>query len=534
MEINKLDFDYVVIGAGSAGCVLANRLSANPANDVALLEAGGKDNYPWIHIPIGYFKTLHNPKYDWCYRTEPDPGLNGRSLEWPRGKVLGGSSSINGLLYIRGQKEDYDLWRQLGNIGWGFDDVLPYFVKSESNENGSDAYHGADGPLAVSNIRVKRGVTDAFIESAASIGIPKSDDFNGESQEGVGYFQLTKKNGLRWSSAKAYLKPARSRQNLSVVTHALARRIVFEGKKAVGVEISRNGKIETIRARKEVILSAGAIGSPQILQLSGVGPASVLKEQGIDVLSELKGVGENLQDHLQIRSVYKTSEKTLNDEANSWFGQVMIGAQYMLQRRGPMAMGVSQVCAFARSDEALDVPDIQFHIQPLSTDNPGHGLHKFSAFTSSVCQLRPESRGHVHINSADPEAYPKIFANYLATETDCSVAIRGVRLGRKIAKANPLASMITDEHEPGWNLESDDEILDWVRNRATTIYHPTSTCKMGNDDMSVVDNRLKVHGFDGLRVADASIMPTLVSGNTNAPSIMIGEKASDLVLEDAV
>ena len=324
---NNLEFDYVIVGAGSAGCVLANRLSANSRHSVAILEAGGKDNYPWIHIPIGYFKTLHNPKYDWCYHTEPDPGLNGRSIEWPRGKVLGGSSSINGLLYIRGQKEDYDKWRQLGNIGWGYDDVLPYFIRSENNENGGDEHHGGSGPLTVSNIRVKRGVTDAFIDAAENIGIPKSDDFNGDDQEGVGYFQLTKKNGLRCSSAKAYLKPAKNRKNLSIITKAHTNKIIFEGKKAIGVEARINGTIQIIRARKEVILSAGAIGSPQILQLSGIGEAGLLKSHGIEVIQQLKGVGENLQDHLQIRSIYKTNQPTLNDDSNSIFGQIKIGAQ---------------------------------------------------------------------------------------------------------------------------------------------------------------------------------------------------------------
>ena len=523
----------MVIGAGSAGCAIAARLSEDPSVTVGVIEAGGRDRNPWIHIPVGYFKTMHNPAVDWCYRTAPDPGLNGRSLEWPRGKVLGGSSALNGLLYIRGQRQDYDHWRQLGNPGWSWEDVLPYFKRSEAQERGADDLHGADGPLAVSDMRAHRVLCDKFIEAAVAAGIPRNDDFNGDAQEGVGYYQLTMKNGLRCSTATAYLKPARGRRNLSILTNALTRRIVLSRGRAAGVEIDRDGLRETVEASREVILAAGAIGSPQILQLSGIGPGALLQGLGIEVRCDLPGVGENLQDHLQARSVYEVTEPTLNDEVNSWFGQMRIGLEFMLKRTGPMTMGASQVGAFTRTRPELETPDIQFHIQPLSSQSPGHGLDPFSAFTTSVCQLRPESRGHVRITSPDPNRHPEILANYLATDLDRKVTIEGVRMGRRIARSSPLAEIVRDEREPGYRAETDDEILDWIRDRATTIYHPAGTCKMGQDKMAVVDERLRVRGVAGLRVADASIMPTITSGNTNAPAIMIGEKVAAMMAEDA-
>ncbi|MDH3667441.1 MAG: choline dehydrogenase [Paracoccaceae bacterium] len=528
-----MQFDYVVVGAGSAGCAIAARLSEDATPTVALIEAGGRGRNPWLHIPVGYFKTMHNPSVDWCYRTAPEPGLNGRRIEWPRGKVLGGSSALNGLLYVRGQPQDYDHWRQLGNPGWAWDDVLSYFKRSERQERGGNKLHGGDGPLAVSDMRAHRALCDKFIAAAVAAGIPANDDFNGTDQEGVGYYQLTMTNGLRCSSATAFLKPARRRPNLHIVTDAMTRRVILERGRAIGVEIERAGIVETVHAGREVVLAAGAIGSPQILQLSGLGPAELLRSHGIDVACDLPGVGENLQDHLQARAVYEVTEPTLNDEVNSLFGQMRIGIEFILKRTGPMTMGASQVGAFARTRPDCETPDIQFHIQPLSSQNPGHGLDRFSAFTTSVCQLRPESRGHVRITSADPNVHPAICANYLKAEVDRTTTIAGVRVGRRIAEASPLAEIVKDEREPGYAAETDDEILDWIRDRATTIYHPAGTCKMGQDDMAVVDARLRVHGVDGLRVADASIMPTITSGNTNAPAIMIGEKVADMVAQDA-
>ncbi len=527
-----MEFDYVVIGAGSAGCAVAARLSEDPGVTVALIEAGGPARNPWLHIPVGYFRTMHDPAVDWRYRTTPEPGLDGRSIEWPRGKVLGGSSALNGLLYVRGQPEDYDHWRQLGNAGWGWSDVLPLFRLSERQERGSDEFHGDDGPLAVSDMRAHRELCDRFISAAVAAGIPANDDFNGPDQEGVGYFQLTMRNGLRCSAATAYLRPARRRSNLRVVTHALVRRIVFEDRRAAGAEIERDGRRETVTARREVVLSAGAIGSPQILQLSGVGPAGLLAGHGIAPVLDLPGVGENLQDHLQARAVYEVATRTLNDEVNSLSGRILIGLDFLLRRRGPLTMGASQVGAFTRTRPEVATPDIQFHIQPLSSATPGRGLDPFPAVTFSVCQLRPESRGHVRIVSPDPHAHPEILANYLATETDRQTLVAGVRIGRRIAGAPPLAEIVSCEREPGPDARTDDDILDWVRARATTIYHPCGTCRMGRDRMAVVDARLRVRGIGGLRVADASIMPTITSGNTNAPAIMIGEKAAALIREE--
>jgi len=530
------EYDYIVVGAGSAGCVLANRLSADPVNKVLLLEAGAKDWNPWIHVPVGYFKTMHNPSTDWCYMTEPDKGIDDRKLQWPRGKVLGGSSSLNGLLYVRGQREDYDRWEALGNKGWSFKDVLPYFKKSEDQERGADDYHGVGGLLKVSDLRLRRPIADMFIKAAEQIGIPFNKDYNGAEQEGVGYFQQTAHKGFRWSTAKGFLKPARSRSNLTVLTHAHTSRIIFDESgditKAVGIEYLRKGSLQKVKANKEIILSAGAIGSPQILQLSGVASTELLNKHNIPVVKELPGVGQNLQDHLQIRLVFKTKQNTLNDELNSYFKQFKVGLQYFLNRTGALTLAASQIVIFTKTKEELDRPDIQFHFQPLSADKPGDGVHPFSAFTTSVCQLRPHSSGHLEIKSSDPLQHPAIYPNYLSDERDLEVAVESIKVARRIAEAPALAGEIVDEFVPGREFQTDEELLLAARKFSQTIYHPTSTCKMGHDDMAVVDDRLRVHGIQGLRVADASIMPEITSGNTNAPAIMIGEKASDMILED--
>ncbi len=528
------DWDYIIVGAGSAGCVLANRLTEDGKTRVLLLEAGSSDRYVWIHVPVGYFKTMHNPTTDWMYKTEPDPGLGGRSLDWPRGKVLGGSSSINGLLYIRGHRSDFDTWRQLGCAGWSHEDVLPYFIRSEDQERGADDLHGKGGPLGVSNMRISREICDRFIAAAEQAGVPRNDDFNGREQDGAGYFQLTARNGLRCSTAVGYLRPAMRRGNLSVVTEAHTRRIVIEGGRATGVLYNQYGRDRLARAKGEVILAAGAIGSPQILMLSGVGPAEHLGEQGIAVNHALPGVGKNLQDHLQVRAVYKLNRPlSINDEVRSIFGRGLAGLQFMLTRRGVLSMAASQVCAFVRTRPGLEAPDIQFHVQPLSTDKLGYGLHPFPGFTMSTCQLRPESRGEILLKT--PEAFdaPAIHPNYLATEMDRQTQIAGLRFSRTIASQAALAEVIESEYVPGAEVQSEEELLHAVRTHSATIYHPVGTCKMGHDALAVVDDRLRVHGVGGLRVVDASIMPTLTSGNTNAPTIMIAEKASDLIREDA-
>lgn len=532
---NWVEFDFVIIGAGSAGCAIANRLSANGKYKVALLEAGGRDWYPWIHIPVGYFRTMGNPKTDWGYMTEPDPGLNGRSLKWPRGKVLGGSSSINGLLYVRGQAQDYDTWAQMGNPGWGWDDVLPLFKRAESYAGGDPDVRGRDGPLSVSDSAVSREIVDRYLEAAVTAGYRRNPDYNGTDQEGVGPFQLTMRNGRRCSSAVAYLAPARGRENLSILTKCAAQRLTFRGKQATGVQVWYRGKSQHIRAHREVIVTAGAIASPQLLMVSGLGDPDALSPHGIEVVADLPGVGRNLQDHLQARPVYKTTLSTINTEISNLFKQALIAMQYAATRRGPMTMAASLGTAFLKTRPDLDTPDIQFHVQPFSADQKLNAPHDFNAFTASVLQLRPESTGHLALRSADMRDYPEIHPNYLSTKTDQDTLVAGIRIARHIARQSPVAEVITEEYTPGAALadEDYDGLLNWARDKSTTIYHPTGTCKMGTDRLAVVDARLRVHGMQGLRVADASIMPVIVSGNTNAPAMMIGEKLSDMVLADA-
>ena len=538
MAENNGTYDYIVIGGGSAGCVLANRLSADPSKRVLLLEAGGRDSNPWIHVPVGYFKTLHNPKTDWCYKTDPDPGLNGRRIDWPRGKVLGGSSSINGLLYVRGQSADYDHWRQLGNVGWSYEDVLPFFKRAEDQERGADEFHGTGGPLSVSDMRYRSGICEAFIAAAEEIGVPRNDDFNGAVQEGAGYFQLTTRKGWRCSTAAAYLKPARRRRNLEIQTHAHVERLRFggDGGAAVtGVSYGTGAGERTagLTPGGEVVLSAGAIGSPQILQVSGIGPGEVLSKAGVAVRADLPGVGRNLQDHLQIRMVYRVNVPTLNNQINNTLRRALIGIEYALFRSGPMSMGASQVCVFAKTQPELDAPDIQYHFQPLSADKPGIEMHPFSGVTASVCQLRPESTGRIEITSPDPQVYPSIQPNYLSSAKDQQTAVDAMRFTRNLMQTQAMAPFVVEEVTPGPAFQSEAELLESARNISQTIYHPVGTCKMGSDQASVVDDRLRVRGIRGLRVADASIMPAIVSGNTNAPTIMVGEKAADMILNDA-
>ena len=525
-------FDYVIVGAGSAGCVLANRLSADPEVRVLLLEAGGRDNYIWIHIPIGYLYTQNNPRTDWCFRTESEPGLNGRALNYPRGRVLGGCSAINGMIYMRGQARDYDLWRQMGNPGWAWDDVLPYFRKSEDFVHGADEAHGSGGEWRVEEMRLRWEILDAFREAAAETGIPKITDFNRGDNEGCGYFQVNQKKGVRWTTAKGFLRPAIKRPNLMVLTHAQAGALRLDGKRVTGIDFWLHG-IENSAEAGEVILASGSIGSPQLLQLSGIGPADLLRQHGIAVRHELAGVGENLQDHLQIRTVFKVSNTpTLNERANRLMGRMGMGLEYFLMRRGPLTMAPSQLGAFARSDAAKDTANLEYHVQPLSLDKFGDPLHPFPAFTASVCNLRPTSRGHVRIKSADPRAHPLIRPNYLATPEDRQVAADAIRLTRRICEAPALRRYTPEEYRPGPQLVSDADLAKAAGDIGTTIFHPVGTCKMGQDPTSVVDERLRVRGVQGLRVADASIMPTITSGNTNAPVIMIAEKAAEMIRED--
>jgi choline dehydrogenase len=531
---NSPRFDYIVVGAGSAGCVLANRLTASGRHRVLLLEAGGRDSNIWIHIPLGYGKLFANPKVNWLYKTEPEPELNNRQVIQPRGKVLGGSSSINGLLYVRGQHEDYDRWRQLGNAGWSFADVLPYFRRAEDQERGADDLHGAGGHLKVSDVCEPHALCEAFIEAGKECGFPRNDDFNGPSQEGIGYFQLTSRNGRRWSTAVGYLKEARRRANLKVETNALATRILFDGRRAVGVEYRQGDATRTAYADGEVILSGGAFNSPQLLQLSGLGPEKLLREHGIPMIADLPGVGADLQDHLQIRMQYVCTEPiTMNDVINDWRTRYAAGLRYLVSRKGLLTIGAGYAGAFLRTRPDLATPDVQLHFLIFSAESAGATLHPFPGFIVSVCQLRPESRGYVAIKSPDPAAAPAIHMRYLTSRFDCDTVIDGMKLLRRIMARPAMRRYIAEERAPGEACVSDADLLAYARDTGTTVYHPTSTCRMGPDATAVVDERLRVRGFERLRVVDASIMPALVSGNTNAATVMIGEKGSDMILEDA-
>ncbi len=528
------EFDYIIVGAGSAGCVLANRLSADPRNRVLLLEAGGSDNYFWIHVPVGYLYCMGNPRTDWGFKTEPVPGLNGRALAYPRGRVLGGSSSINGMIYMRGQARDYDGWRQLGNTGWGWDDVLPYFRKSEDYALGEDDMHGSGGEWRVEAQRLSWPILDAFIEACEEVGIPRTDDFNRGDNFGVAYFRVNQRRGIRVNTAKAFLRPAFARKNLTVLSNAEVEEIVVEDRRAKGVTFWRKGAFSEAKAAGEVILAAGAIGSPQLLELSGIGSGDVLSAAGVPVLHELPGVGENLQDHLQIRTIFKVKNaRTLNDGAGSLVGKAGIALEYALRRSGPMSMAPSQLGVFTRSDPSYETPNIQYHVQPLSLDRFGEPLHRFSAITASVANLRPESRGSTHIACSEARDHPVIQPNYLSAETDRQVAGQSIRVTRQILAARALSRYEPEEYLPGAALASDEDLARAAGDIGTTIFHPVGTCKMGQDEFSVVDERLRVRGMEGLRVVDASVMPTITSGNTNSPTIMIAEKAADMILGDA-
>jgi choline dehydrogenase len=523
-------WDYVIVGAGSSGCVLANRLSADPRNRVLLLEAGGSDNYHWIHIPVGYLYCMGNPRTDWGFKTREEPGLNGRALAYPRGKVLGGCSSINGMIYMRGQAQDYERWRQAGNPGWGWEDVLPLFRKSENYHGAEGPYHGKGGELRVERQRLSWPILDAVREACEEIGVPKIDDFNTGDNNGSSYFEVNQKSGFRFNSVRAFLKPVRNRPNLRIVTGAQAERITFDGSRASGLELRLDGKPAKVSAGKELLLSAGSIGSPQLLQVSGIGPSKLLQQHGIQVRHELPGVGENLQDHLQIRTAFKISgARTLNEWQAPWHGKAAIALQYALWRKGPMSMAPSQLGIFMRSDPRFETPNIEFHVQPLSLDRFGEPLHSFPAITVSVCNLRPESRGHVRITSSDPLIPPEIAPHYLSTEGDRQVAVESIHAARRLMATKRMQAYKPQEFKPGPEVTTPSDLARAAGDIATTIFHPVGTAKMGTDPMAVVDPQLRVRGIARLRVVDCSIMPSIVSGNTHAPAIMIAEKAAGFI-----
>jgi choline dehydrogenase len=527
-------FDYIIVGAGTAGCVLANRLSQDPSKQVLLLEAGKKDNYFWIDVPVGYLYTIGNPRTDWCFETEAEAGLNGRSIGYARGKVLGGCSSINAMIYMRGQQSDYDHWAGLGNSGWGWQDVLPVFRRSESYQHGADDFHGGNGELRVEERRVNWEILDAWRDAAEECGIPKIDEFNRGDNFGNAYFQMNQRNGKRWSAVRAFLDPIKGRSNLTILTEASVREICFDDNPieptATGVKVRHDGHEQLFHANNEVILAAGAIASPQLLQLSGIGASEVLHEHDIQTLIELPGVGENLQDHLQIRTIYSVDNTvTLNQRARTPWGMALMGLEYFLRKTGPLTMPPSQLGAFAKSDPSQSTANIEWHVQPLSLDKFGSPLHKYNAITPSVCNVRPTSRGQISLRDRNPDSAPLIQPNYLSTAEDRATAVAGLKFTREIMAAPALAPFAPHELKPGAHLITDDDLAQAAGDLGTTIFHPVGTCKMGKDSMAVVDDQLRVRGVHRLRVVDASIMPTITSGNTNAPTVMIAEKGADFI-----